>query len=403
MVHPKQLSIKDYNYVLPEGKIAKFPLPIRDQSKLLIFNDGVIQENTFEFISNAIPENSLLVFNDTKVIQARLQFETETGAQIEIFCLEPVHPFAEIQQAMLVTQTTQWTCLVGNAKKWKSGKIQVAIVLDGQEEILTAEIIHKNEADFLIGFRWNSLHTFSEILEAFGKTPLPPYLKRDAVEKDKSTYQTVYAENNGAVAAPTAGLHFTENIFKTLEQKNIHRAFVTLHVGAGTFKPVKTETLGEHDMHYEEIHVNLETIENLILQSGKIIAVGTTSMRTLESLYWLGLKVNMNDPNIPEVNQWDPYTLPTEEIDFKASLQRLKNWANAHQTNFINTKTGVIIAPGYSFKVCDGLITNFHQPESTLLVLVHAFVGEAWKSIYRYALDNEFRFLSYGDSSILWR
>ena len=409
----KNLFIKDFTYDLSDEKIAKYPLPQRDESKLLIYKDNLISEDIYYNLNNYLPENSLLIFNNTKVVEARLLFEKSSGGIIEIFCLEPDEQYADITSAMLQKEKVLWKCLVGGAKKWKEGSLIKLINYDSKEIILSATIVEKRTNHFLIELSWNDDRiTFGEVLHHAGLIPLPPYLNREAEKKDNETYQTIYAKHDGSVAAPTAGLHFTERLFEKLAQKNIQRNFITLHVGAGTFKPVKKETIHEHEMHAEFIDVSHSFIQNLIENIDKtIVAVGTTSLRTLESLYWMGVKIEESresiigsNPDIEDisVHQWDPYNVERTSISVKESLENLLQWMKQNNLERLITKTQIIIVPGYKFNVIKGLISNFHQPQSTLLLLVAALVGDDWKKIYSHALDNYFRFLSYGDGSLLW-
>ena len=410
---PKNLFIKDFTYDLSDEKIAKYPLPQRDESKLLIYKDNIISQDIYYNLNNYLPENSLLIFNNTKVVEARLLFEKSSGGIIEIFCLEPDEQYADITSAMLQKEKVLWKCLVGGAKKWKEGSLIKLINYDSKEIILSATIVEKRTNHFLIELSWNDDRiTFGEVLHHAGLIPLPPYLNREAEKKDNETYQTIYAKHDGSVAAPTAGLHFTERLFEKLAQKNIQRNFITLHVGAGTFKPVKKETIHEHEMHAEFIDVSHSFIQNLIENIDKtIVAVGTTSLRTLESLYWMGVKIEESresiigsNPDIEDisVHQWDPYNVERTSISVKESLENLLQWMKQNNLERLITKTQIIIVPGYKFNIIKGLISNFHQPQSTLLLLVAALVGDDWKKIYSYALDNYFRFLSYGDGSLLW-
>ncbi|WP_242927038.1 S-adenosylmethionine:tRNA ribosyltransferase-isomerase [Pontibacter vulgaris] len=398
---PKKLAIKDFVYELPDERIAKFPLPERDQSKLLYYKTGAITDYTFTDLPQLLPAHTLLVFNNTKVVQARLLFQKETGGIIEIFCLEPVLPHREVQLAMQQTQSCTWKCLVGNNKRWKSGPLY----LQFEGGTLTAEREAQQEGHFLIKFSWQPEElTFAEVLERCGKLPLPPYLNRDLTPDDRTRYQTIYAEQQGAVAAPTAGLHFTDKVMAQLQEKGIDTAYLTLHVGAGTFKPVKADVMEEHEMHAEQLYVTRNLLQRLLAQLGNpIIPVGTTSMRSLESLYWLGAKVYQH-PQLPlqdlHVSQWQAYEstdLPTPQQALTALLQYLER----NNTDHLHASTQIIIAPGYTFRICAGLVTNFHQPESTLLLLVSALIGENWRNVYQHALDNNYRFLSYGDSSLL--
>ncbi len=411
----KKILIKDFTYNLSEEKIAKYPLIIRDESKLLIYNNGNISEDFYYNLNKQLPENALLIFNNTKVVEARLLFQKPSGGMIEIFCLEPDEQYADITSAMLQKGKVFWKCLVGGAKKWKEGSLIKKINYDLKEINLSAVIVEKRNDYFLIEFIWDDdCITFAEVLHHAGLIPLPPYLNRAAEENDNETYQTIYAKHDGSVAAPTAGLHFTERLFEKLSVKNIQQHFITLHVGAGTFKPVKTETIAEHEMHAEFFEVSISFIENLIANiDTTIVAVGTTSARTIESLYWMGIKLVMSQESRAgnegfsiediSVQQWDPYNAATASISAKESLQILLQWMKENNLKKLISKTQIIIVPGYEFKIIKGLITNFHQPQSTLLLLVAALVGDDWKKIYQHALYNNFRFLSYGDGSLLWK
>ncbi len=403
-MHPKELSILDYTYYLPDDRIAKYPLEQRDQSKLLIYKDGVIKNDVYLNLDEHLPSDSLLVFNKTKVVEARLLFTKSTGGVIEIFCLEPHEQYADITTAMLQKQKVWWKCLIGGASKWKHGMILTKQVDD---ITLEASIIDRNTETFTIELSWNNEFSFAEVLHKTGAIPLPPYLNRAVEEGDKERYQTIYAKEHGSVAAPTAGLHFTERIFNKLQKKNISSSFVTLHVGAGTFKPVKAEKMQDHKMHAEFIDVELSFIENLIQNIDKpIIVVGTTSLRTIESLYWIGLKIRNKKLEIRNeeivVNQWDAYETEPN-VSVKESLEAIIIWMKQNNMQRLITKTQIIIAPGYNLKIAKGLITNFHQPQSTLLLLVAAIVGDDWKNIYQFAMKNNFRFLSFGDGSLLWK
>lgn len=407
-MHPKNISIQDYNYHLPEEKIANFPLAIRDESKLLVYKNGNIDTTIFNCIHQHIPANSFVVFNNTKVVEARLLFKNSNGATIEIFCLEPSDTYKDITTAMLQKKQIQWKCLVGKAKKWKENEILIGQAIDtnGKTLTLTASQAEKKNDYFLIEFNWNDDNiSFAEVLHIAGNIPLPPYLKRAAKEEDKQTYQTTYAKHDGSVAAPTAGLHFTPRVFESFTSKNIQHQFVTLHVGAGTFKPVKASTMQEHDMHAEFIEVEIKFIEDLLLKIHyPIIVVGTTSLRTIESLNWLGVKVieNKINPEIIELHQWDAYDL-RQDISIEQALNALVDFAKKNHLTKILAKTQIIIAPGYKLKIAHAIITNFHQPCSTLILLIASIVGDDWRKIYDYALQHEFRFLSYGDSSLLWK
>lgn len=402
MIHPENINIEEYDYPLPDERIARYPLANRDQSKLLVRRNGQLSQTTFQHISEYIPEGSLLVFNNTRVIQARLLFRKETGAQIEIFCLEPKQP-ADYAQSFSQTSACSWVCLIGNAKRWKSGKLQQRL----PQLTLTAERIESYGETHLIAFEWdNPDYTFADVLEQLGELPIPPYLNRRTEENDKSTYQTVYSKIKGSVAAPTAGLHFTGEVLNALRAKGVAQEELTLHVGAGTFKPVKTETLSGHEMHTEYIAVRKETIEQLRSKAGQVFAVGTTSVRTLESLYYFGCLVHTQPDLAPDqliVSQWDPYSEKRPALSSEEALNSLLNYMKRNNLDVLKAHTQILIAPGYSFHIVNGIVTNFHQPKSTLLLLISAFVGGDWKSIYDYALENDFRFLSYGDSSLLMK
>jgi len=407
MTDPRILSIKDFTYSLPEERIAKYPLEERDASRLLIYKEVKIEEDIYKNIADHIPSSSLFVFNDTKVVEARLLFQKSTGGVIEIFCLEPHQQYSDITTAMLQHEKVLWHCLIGGASKWKRGQVlEKKINYNSKDLILNARYIEKMVDSFIVELFWNHLSlSFAEVLHLFGAIPLPPYIKREADISDAERYQTVYAHYEGSVAAPTAGLHFTETVFKKLQEKNIEKDFVTLHVGAGTFKPVKTEVMKDHEMHAEFFTVSKSLIQNLIDHLDKnIIAVGTTSLRTLESLYWLGVKGSMiSSQQAMEITQWEVYDYKGKLISPKEALENLIKRMNEKDLDNLTVKTQIIIAPGYQFKIVNGLITNFHQPQSTLLLLVAAFIGKNWKKVYDYALDNNFRFLSYGDGSLLWK
>lgn len=399
----EQIRIEEFNYPLPDERIAKFPLTKRDESKLLVYRNGKIDEAVFKQLSDYLPQGSMLVYNNTRVIQARMLFQKETGAQIEVFCLEPVipHDYALVFQQ---TESCSWLCLVGNLKKWKEGALHKTIRMDDKEVVLSAERIKTTGDSHLVRFSWNNPQvTFAELLDGAGILPIPPYLHRETRESDLQTYQTVYSKIKGSVAAPTAGLHFTPEVLAGLDAKGFTREEVTLHVGAGTFKPVKSEVIGDHEMHTEFISVRRSAIENIRTNLGRIIAVGTTSVRTLESLYYMG-RTLVNNPDATSeelvVTQWTPYH-DTEEVTTHEALTALLDYLDRNQTDTLLSATQIMIAPGYEFKIVKGIITNFHQPKSTLLLLISAFVNGNWKSIYNYALDNDFRFLSYGDSSLL--
>lgn len=400
----------DYNYNLPDERIAKFPLTKRDSSKLLIYNSGKISHNLFTSLPEHLPSGALMVFNNTKVIQARLHFRKEPaggpksqGALIEIFLLEPVSP-ADYQLMFTQTEECTWHCLVGNLKRWKEGSLKKNISIGTKEICVTAERIESTNNGHIIKFRWNGNVTFAELLEATGEIPIPPYLNRESQESDKTTYQTVYSKIKGSVAAPTAGLHFTDTVLANLDSYNIEREELTLHVGAGTFKPVKSENIAGHEMHTEYIVVKKSTIEKLIAHNGEAIAVGTTSVRTLESLYYIGVYLSTHPDASEEemhVQQWTPYNSENNKLTTIESLHYILDYLNNHNQDSLKTSTCIIIVPGYKFHIVKMMVTNFHQPQSTLLLLVSAFVNGNWREIYKYALENDFRFLSYGDSSLL--
>jgi S-adenosylmethionine:tRNA ribosyltransferase-isomerase len=404
MINPKNISAKEYNYTLPEDKIAKYPLNERDASNLLIYDQGRIKKEIFRNIPDYIQDDYLLVFNNAEVVYSRLKFKKETGAKIEIFCLEPIEP-QEYNLAFQSNQKTIWRCLVGNLKKWKTGELKKEISVNEKIAILTARKKQRDSNYVDIEFSWDNQDiTFSDILDHSGIVPIPPYLKRDSEKIDKTRYQTIYSRVKGSVAAPTAGLHFTKSVMNKLKENNIPFSEITLHVGAGTFRPVKAETVAEHEMHTEHFSVSLKTIEELIKNQKRILAIGTTSVRTLESLYWLGQKINnLNSQKNDRIklNQWDHLELPSE-ISLKESLKYIAEHLKVHQLESLNASTQIMITPGYQFKVIDAMVTNFHQPQSTLLMLIAAFVGEDWEKIYEFALNNNFRFLSYGDSSLLF-
>ena len=400
----QQIRIEEYDYPLPDERIAKFPLAKRDESKLLLYKDGQVSESVFKHIADYLPVGSLLVYNNTRVIQARLLFQKATGARIEVFCLEPAEPH---DYALIFQQTERcsWICLVGNLKKWKDGLLTKKVTIQGEEVILSAEKKESHGDSHRIEFTWNNpKYTFADLLDAAGVLPIPPYLHRETEKSDLVTYQTVYSKIKGSVAAPTAGLHFTPEVLADVDTHGIGREEVTLHVGAGTFKPVKSETIEGHEMHTEFISVRRSSIERIQKNLGKIIAVGTTSVRTLESLYYIGVKLASHPDATSEelvVNQWMPYEAENNRIPVAEALQHILDYLDRHQADKLVTATQIIIAPGYQFKVVRGIITNFHQPKSTLLLLISAFVKGNWRTIYDYALSHDFRFLSYGDSSLL--
>ncbi len=400
MEEVRNISIDEYDYPLPDERIAKYPLAERDASKLLVLKDNKISASQFRNIGEFLPKDALLVFNETKVIRARLQFQKETGSHIEVFCLEPDDDY---QIAFSSPSPVRWKCLVGNSKRWREGLLSMPLTVGGHQVTLNANRIERNDQYSEIEFSWEpSSLPFASILEAAGEIPLPPYLHRDAEPEDRDRYQTVFAKYDGSVAAPTAGLHFTKPLIKELENSGLQFDEVTLHVGAGTFRPVATETIGEHAMHSETIIVRKSLIERLIGQIGKnIIPVGTTSTRTLESLYWIGMMLHEQGMELRplHVEQWYPYE-NHDALSATEALQNIVNYLDLHQITRLEASTALIIAPSYKMRVITGLITNFHQPKSTLLLLVSALIGERWKQCYQFALDNDFRFLSYGDSCL---
>lgn len=411
------IYIDEYDYLLPDERIAKYPLKKRDSSKLLVYKNDTISTHTFADIARFLPENSLLIYNNTRVIQARLEFFKTTGARIEVFCLEPALP-ADYAQSLTSNEQCTWKCMVGNLKKWKEGALTKKVNINGRLIEFHAELIECNGNTHTIQFTWNNKEIlFADILENAGELPIPPYLHRKTEESDLTNYQTVYSKIKGSVAAPTAGLHFTEDVFDSLKTKHIQTAEVTLHVGAGTFQPVKTRDVAEHEMHTEVIEIHKNTIELLLSNIGNIIAVGTTSVRTLESLYYIGLQLEKSEPNpqhlsqgreeqenrinILHVSQWAPYEA-NKTITTEVALNNILNYLNKENRTALHAETQIMIKPGYQFKIVKGIITNFHQPKSTLLLLVSAFVNGKWKKIYDFAYKNDYRFLSYGDSSLLF-
>ena len=398
----EETLIENYTYLLTPERIAHHPLEKRDASKLLVYKSGKMEEDRFYNLPQHLPSGSTLILNNTRVIEARIFFTKPTGGVIEIFCLAPFRQSMEI--SLQLQGSAEWECLIGGASKWKPGQVlSKDIIIEGTPVTLEARYVEKREDDFVIRFNWMPEYFhFVQVLHAAGAIPLPPYIKRNAEEPDAERYQTIFAREEGSVAAPTAALHFTEEVFENLKKKNIAAHFITLNVGAGTFKPVKTPTIAEHKMHSETFTVKKQTIE-AILHAETVIAVGTTSLRTIESLHWLGVKL-MKGLLQDEwsLEQWEAYDLDNS-ISYRQTLQALLNWIEEHQQQEIHCRTSLLIVPGYEFKIPSGLITNFHQPQSTLLLLVAAFIGEDWKKVYDYALENDFRFLSYGDSSLLWR
>lgn len=407
MQDTKHIRIEDFAYDLPDARIAKYPKPVRDESKLLLYRHGRISEDVFRNLPDYIPAGALMVFNNTRVIQARLHFRKATGALIEVFCLEPCAP-ADYALSFASARACTWTCLVGNLKKWKEGRLERAIRVGDKDLVLTAERIGVSGTGHEVRFCWGDDGvSFSEVLEAVGELPIPPYLNRETEARDLETYQTVYSKVDGSVAAPTAGLHFTPRVLDELDRRGVERDEITLHVGAGTFKPVKSEEIAGHEMHSEWIAVSRRSIAQLLAHGGRCIAVGTTSVRTLESLYYVGVLLSrqpdaeQDDLHVP---QWLPYDYaaePGEKLSATEALRLVLGYLDRNGLPVLHTATQIIIAPGYDYHVVEGIVTNFHQPRSTLLLLVSAFVGGDWRSIYDYALAHDFRFLSYGDSSLL--
>lgn len=416
----KHIRIDDYNYELPDERIAKFPLKQRDHSKLLIYNHGQVSDDLFYNLPSYLPADALMIFNNTRVIQARLHFRKETGALIEVFLMEPAQP-AGYEQMFQATSQCSWLCMIGNLKKWKDGTLKRDFEIKGHKLTLSATMdrskasVKSGGTNYWVDFSWDNPNiNFADILDAVGELPIPPYLNRKTEESDKTTYQTVYSKIKGSVAAPTAGLHFTDKVLQDIDSKGITRDEVTLHVGAGTFKPVKTEEIEGHNMHSEYIVVHRHTFEHLLQHNCHAIAVGTTSVRTLESLYYIGVKVIMHPDATEEelhVNQWEPYDLPHDDrglvivdgeaISVNKSIKAILDYLGRDKLEALHTSTQIIIAPGYEYKIVKMLVTNFHQPKSTLLLLVSAFLHGDWRKVYRYALDNGFRFLSYGDANLL--
>ncbi len=398
--------IDDFDYALPEERIAKFPVSPRHSSRLLIYKEGQIESTVYFQLPEHLPTNSMLILNDSKVIEARLIFQKHTGGKVEVFCLEHDAVYGDVSSAMQQKASVYWWCQIGGVKKWKAGPIELEFETEGEKHTLIAEQIQRADAGFKIRFSWTAPElTFAEILHIVGKIPLPPYLNRETEESDKTNYQTVYAKEEGSVAAPTAGLHLTEELFEQLRSKNILPTTLTLHVGAGTFKPVKTATAEQHDMHAEYLEVKSSLLLKLLENKQQTrIAVGTTSLRSLESIYWMGVKL-IENPKLTlkdiELQQWEAYTLP-QDVPFPDAIQAVLEQLKQEQSDQFLTKTSLMIKPGYRIRSVDAILTNFHQPRSTLLLLIHAFVGQDWKNIYDYALANDYRFLSYGDGSLLW-
>ena len=398
--NPQSIAIADFDYPLPDDRIAKFPLERRDQSKLLVYRGGKIEESRFDHVPELLPPDTLLIFNNTKVIHARLFFRKPTGSTIEVFCLEPF----QMPVALSFEQRGHctWNCFIGNNKKWKEGSLTRQLDIHGQSVTLTATRRKAVGNAWIVDFDWDGGLSFAELIDQAGVIPLPPYLHREAVSSDNERYQTVYALHQGSVAAPTAGLHFSPQVFEALRQKGIATDFITLHVGAGTFKPVSTPTIGEHEMHVEKIEISRSNIECILNHLGHtVIPVGTTTVRTIESVYWFGVKLSRNSKlDAMHVMQWDPYELESLSVSTEHAYNNVLQWMEEQGIEQLEGDTQLMIAPGYRYHVISGLITNFHQPKSTLLLLVSALVGDAWKECYRYALDHQFRFLSYGDSCL---
>ena len=407
MTDPKKISILDYTYELPAERIALHPLAARDAAKLLIYKKGIIQQDIYKNIAAHLPAESLLIFNNTKVIKARIRFQKSSGGVIEIFCLEPYEEINEYSTVMNKKASVKWKCMIGGASKWKDGELEKQLAVGSWQLAIKAKLVEKLSDAYVVELSWMPEElSFAEVLEQCGDVPLPPYIKRNTEKEDTERYQTIYAVDEGSVAAPTAGLHFTDGIFKSFAAKDIKTGFVTLHVGAGTFKPVKAAMMQDHEMHAEWIDVSFEMIEDLIQQLHKpIVAVGTTSLRTLESLYWMGVKTNLQ-PAIKQlaIKQWEVYEGPLATLNLTAeeSLSSLLNWMKENNHQKLFTQSQILIAPGYTFKIANAIITNFHQPQSTLLLLVAAAIGNDWRRIYDYALQKDFRFLSYGDGSLLF-
>lgn len=404
-MHPKDIKIEDYNYTLPEEKIAAFPLPERDASRLLVYKEGLIADEAFRNIALHLPEEALMVYNQTKVVHARLLFKKPTGGKVEVFCLEPDARYKDVPTAMLSKGSVYWKCFLGGASKWKEGLLS----LETEDFTLYAERVTQEDGAWVLKLSWNATGlSFAEVLHEAGKVPLPPYLNREATAADEASYQSIFAREEGSVAAPTASLHFTADVLDSLAAKGVATLSVTLHVGAGTFKPVKSATMEDHEMHAEWLEVSrvqLEALEAHLSEGKPVVAVGTTSCRTLESLYWIGVQLLNGIPvenGAVAVTQWLPYESDLERVPAAESIRAIIRHLETIHSGKLIVKTRIIIAPGYIFNVVNGLITNFHQPESTLLLLVSALIGKDWKAVYEHALSSGYRFLSYGDSSLLW-
>ncbi|MBL6445869.1 S-adenosylmethionine:tRNA ribosyltransferase-isomerase [Fulvivirga sp. 29W222] len=395
------ISLNDYKYDLPEERIAKFPLNERINSKLLVYSSGNIEHSAFHHLSDHIPNDAALFFNDTRVIPARLHFRKETGAHIEVFLLEPILPTRDVAQAMWIKGSCQWKCMVGNLKKWKDDQVlELMLPMHDKQISLKARVVDRSTQ--LVEFTWNDTYTFVDVIQAAGKIPLPPYINREVSEEDKERYQTIYSHHEGAVAAPTAGLHFSNQILEKLQQKGVALNYLTLHVSAGTFQPVKEDNVINHPMHSEQVVVTMSNVDAL-LENPKVVAVGTTSMRTLESLYWYGVKILLKNDTVFNIEKLLPYQFDHSDLpSAKEAFSAIKKMMTENNIQTLVGHTEIFIFPGYNFKVCKGLITNYHLPGSTLILLVAAFIGKNWRKVYQEALDNNYRFLSYGDSSLLW-
>lgn len=394
--NPRQIAIADYDYPLPDERIARYPLEERDQSKLLVLHGG-ISEHRFYELPNLLPAGSMLVFNDTRVIHARLRFRKPTGATIEIFCLEPYR--MAVSEAFEQRGHCTWLCLVGNNKRWREGVISGSWLVGGKTCTLTATRREARDDAWIVDFDWDGGASLAEVIEVAGQIPLPPYLKREAEADDAVRYQTVYARHDGSVAAPTAGLHFTPRVFAALREAGIATEYVTLHVGAGTFKPVSSDLIGQHVMHTEGVQLSADNLRHLIAHPGPVVPVGTTSVRTLESVYWFGVQLESHGADAMHVSQWEPYAHDVR-MPFREAYANVLRWLEERGETTLTGETQLMIAPGYRYRVVDALVTNFHQPKSTLLLLVSALIGDRWRECYRYALDHGFRFLSYGDSCL---
>ncbi|HZF64979.1 MAG TPA: S-adenosylmethionine:tRNA ribosyltransferase-isomerase [Chitinophagaceae bacterium] len=406
MNRAKEIKISDFDYELPNGNIAAYPLPQREASKLLVYRNGTTNSTTFSHLPEYLSHKSTVVLNNSRVIEARLLFQKPSKGIVEIFCLEPVNRKMATTEAMETTGSVQWLCLIGGASKWKKGEIlEKELVSQSSYGSLQAAYMAKVGEAFQIELSWTPAHlSFAEVLHATGAMPLPPYIKRKAETADRERYQTVFAEHKGSVAAPTAALHFTPSLLSQMEEKDIKTTFVTLHIGAGTFKPVKTETIAEHSMHAEQFQLGIKELK-ILQQNRELVAVGTTTLRTLESLFWIGIKILQGTatPSDLTLGQWEAYELSPKNITYGESIEGIINFMQQHRMQHLVCETSLLIVPGYQFRSAEALITNFHQPRSTLLLLVAAFIGHDWKKVYQHALENNFRFLSYGDSSLLWR